>query len=116
MGPAVQAAYMAMSHIGGKLLVFQCTLPSLGERAAAEPRGRPPERGDGQGGGAHRVARGPVLTRKMAAECSRQQICVDVFASASPYADLASLSTLPRYTGGERVPLRRRSAWSATAR
>ena len=29
MGPAIQAAYMAMNHIGGKLMVFQCTLPSL---------------------------------------------------------------------------------------
>jgi protein transport protein SEC24 len=37
----------------------------------------------------------------MAAECSRQQICVDVFVSGAPYADLASLSTLPRYTGGQ---------------
>ena len=39
--------------------------------------------------------------KKISAECSRQQICVDVFASASPYADLASLAVLPRYTGGQ---------------
>jgi protein transport protein SEC24 len=30
MGPALQAAYMAMNAVGGKLLIFQCTLPSLG--------------------------------------------------------------------------------------
>ena len=99
MGPAVQAAYMAMSHIGGKLMVFQCTLPSLGS-------GRLLNRGDDhRNAGTDKEAanRAPAdpFYKKMAAECSRQQICVDVFASASPYADLASLSTLPRYTGGE---------------
>ncbi len=99
MGPAVQAAYMAMNHIGGKLLMFQSTLPSLGS-------GRLLNRGDDHrsaGTDKEHLARSPAdpFFKKIAAECSRQQICVDVFASASPYADLASLSTLPRYTGGQ---------------
>ena len=98
MGPAVQAAYMAMNHVGGKLLLFQCTLPSLGV-------GRLLNRGDDHrnaGTDKEHLTRVPAdpFYKKIAAECSRQQICVDVFASASPYADLASLSTLPRYTGG----------------
>lgn len=29
-GPALQAAFMVISHIGGKLLLFQATVPSLG--------------------------------------------------------------------------------------
>lgn len=98
MGPAVQAAYMAMNAVGGKLLMFQCTLPSLGV-------GRLLNRGDDHknaGTDKEHLTRGPAdpFFKKIAAECSRQQICVDIFASASPYADLASLSTLPRYTGG----------------
>ena len=32
MGPALQAAFMVMSPIGGKLLLFQSAVPSLGER------------------------------------------------------------------------------------
>ena len=30
MGPALQAAFMVMSPIGGKLLLFQSAVPSLG--------------------------------------------------------------------------------------
>ena len=30
LGPAVTAAYRVMGHIGGKMCVFQSTLPSLG--------------------------------------------------------------------------------------
>ena len=99
MGPAVQAAYMAMNHIGGKLMMFQCTLPSLGQ-------GRLLNRGDDHrnaGTDKEHLGRAPAdpFFKKMAAECSRQQICVDIFATASPYGDLASLSTLCRYTGGQ---------------
>ena len=99
MGPAVQAAYMAMNHIGGKLMMFQCTLPSLGQ-------GRLLNRGDDHrnaGTDKEHLERAPAdpFFKKMAAECSRQQICVDIFATASPYGDLASLSTLCRYTGGQ---------------
>ena len=99
MGPAIQAAYMAMNHIGGKLMVFQCTLPSLGS-------GRLLNRGDDHrnaGTDKEHQMRAPAdpFFKKISAECSRQQICVDVFASASPYADLASLAVLPRCTGGQ---------------
>lgn len=31
MGPALQAAFMVMNPLGGKLLLFQCAVPSLGE-------------------------------------------------------------------------------------
>jgi protein transport protein SEC24 len=90
---------MAMNHIGGKLMMFQCTLPSLGQ-------GRLLNRGDDHrnaGTDKEHLVRAPAdpFFKKMAAECSRQQICVDIFASASPYGDLASLSILPRYTGGQ---------------
>ena len=47
MGPAIQAAYMAMNHIGGKLMVFQCTRAVARFRAAAEPRRRSQKRGYG---------------------------------------------------------------------
>jgi protein transport protein SEC24 len=30
MGPALQAAFLLMNHIGGKLLLFQAAAPSLG--------------------------------------------------------------------------------------
>lgn len=30
MGPALQAAFMVVSHIGGKMLLFQSAVPSIG--------------------------------------------------------------------------------------
>ena len=44
MGPALQAAFMVMSPIGGKLLLFQSAVPSLGACALPESAllGAPP--------------------------------------------------------------------------
>lgn len=35
MGPALQAAFMVMSPIGGKLLLFQSAVPSLGKHCSS---------------------------------------------------------------------------------
>jgi len=39
--------------------------------------------------------------KSFAVECSKQQISVDMFLFSSQYQDVASLSCLPRYTGGQ---------------
>ncbi len=39
--------------------------------------------------------------KKMSAECSRVHICIDSFLFGSPYVDVASMSALPKYTGGQ---------------
>jgi len=98
-GPALQAAFMAMSHVGGKLLLFQAAPPAAGagkvrardgSAAAwgtdAEPRSRVPE---------------DPFFKKYAAEASRAQIAVDVFSFAPGFTDLASLGALPKYTCGQ---------------
>ncbi|KAF9896006.1 COPII subunit, partial [Lobosporangium transversale] len=36
----------------------------------------------------------------MAIDCSKSQVCVDMFLFGSQYSDVATLSCLPRYTGG----------------
>jgi protein transport protein SEC24 len=99
MGPAIQAAFMAMSHVGGKLLVFQSCLPTLG---AGRLVNRDDTRASTDSTREH-LLRGPVdgFFKKTSAECSRQQICVDLYSIAAPYSDLASLAVLPKYTGGE---------------
>jgi protein transport protein SEC24 len=97
-GPALQAAFMAMSHVGGKLLLFQAAPPAAGagrvrarDNAAAwgtdaEPRSRVPE---------------DPFFKKYAAEASRAQIAIDVFSFAPGFTDLASLGALPKYTCGQ---------------
>jgi protein transport protein SEC24 len=94
----LQAAFLVISHIGGKLLLFQSSVPSVGigrvknrENMALygterEPTMRNPEDG---------------FFKRFAAECSRVQITVDVFAASMQYMDLASLAAIPRFTCGE---------------
>eukprot|EP00198_Chlamydomonas_reinhardtii_P012637 XP_001701974.1 COP-II coat subunit [Chlamydomonas reinhardtii] len=98
MGPALQAAFMVSSHIGGKLLLFQSSVPSLGV-------GRVKNRENPSAYGTEREPglRNPddPFYKRYAAECSRVQITVDVFAMAMQYTDLASLAAIPRYTCGE---------------
>ncbi|KXZ41961.1 hypothetical protein GPECTOR_234g547 [Gonium pectorale] len=98
MGPALQAAFMVASHIGGKLLLFQSSVPSLGV-GKAKQRDNPSLYGSER----EPSLRNPddPFFKRYAAECSRVQISVDVFAATQAYADLASLAAVPRYTCGE---------------
>ncbi|KAL3680064.1 hypothetical protein R1sor_023020 [Riccia sorocarpa] len=99
LGPALKAAFMVMSQLGGKLLVFQSTLPSLGV-------GRLKLRGDdpriyGTDKECNLRVTEEQFYKQMAADFSKYQIAVNVYAFAEKYTDLASLGTLPKYTGGQ---------------
>ncbi|KAL5574563.1 hypothetical protein UlMin_016262 [Ulmus minor] len=99
LGPALKAALMLMSQLGGKLLIFQNTLPSFGV-------GRLKLRGDDPrvyGTDKEHMLRIPEdpLYKQMAAEFTKFQIGVDVYAFSDKYTDIASLGTLAKYTGGQ---------------
>ncbi|MEW5302407.1 MAG: hypothetical protein WDW36_005198 [Sanguina aurantia] len=98
MGPALQAAFLVTSHIGGKLLLFQSSVPSLGV-------GKVKNRESAAMYGTDREAnlRNPedAFYKRFAAECSRIQLTVDIFSFNMQYTDLASISAIPRYTCGE---------------
>ncbi|KAI9071392.1 hypothetical protein K1719_046636 [Acacia pycnantha] len=98
-GPALKAAFMVMSQLGGKLLIFQNTLPSLGV-------GRLKLRGDDAhvyGTDKEHMLRLPEdpFYKQMAAEFSKYQICANVYAFSDKYTDIASLGTLAKYTAGQ---------------
>ncbi|XP_073005527.1 protein transport protein SEC24 A-like [Typha latifolia] len=98
-GPALNAAFMVMSRLGGKLLIFQSTLPSLGI-------GRLRLRGDdlrAYGTDKEHTLRIPddPFYKQMAAEFTKSQIAVDIFAFSEKYSDIASLGSLAKYTGGQ---------------
>ncbi|MBA0803899.1 hypothetical protein Gohar_014061 [Gossypium harknessii] len=98
-GPAVKAAFMVMSQLGGKLLIFQNTLPSLGV-------GRLKLRGDdlrAYGADKEHLLRLPEgsFYKQMAADLTKYQIGVNVYAFSDKYTDIASLGTLAKYTGGQ---------------
>ncbi|CAM8944634.1 unnamed protein product [Rhodiola kirilowii] len=98
-GSALRAAFMIMNQLGGKLLIFQNTLPSLGV-------GRLKLRGDDlrvygtDKEHALRIAEDPFY-KQMAADFTKFQIAVDIFAFSDKYTDIASLGTLAKYTGGQ---------------
>ncbi|RVX03945.1 Protein transport protein Sec24-like [Vitis vinifera] len=98
-GPALKAAFMVMSQLGGKLLIFQNTLPSLGV-------GRLKLRGDDlrvYGTDKEHALRLPEdpFYKQMAADLTKYQIAVNIYAFSDKYTDIASLGTLAKYTGGQ---------------
>ncbi|XAR67803.1 hypothetical protein NMG60_11002716 [Bertholletia excelsa] len=101
-GAAVKAAFLAMKSTGGKLLVFQAVLPSVGIGAlsAREAEGRTNiSAGEKE---AHKLLQPADKTLKtMAVELAEYQVCVDVFITTQTYVDIASISVIPRTTGGQ---------------
>ncbi|XP_057475102.1 protein transport protein SEC24 C-like isoform X2 [Actinidia eriantha] len=101
-GAAVKAAFLAMKSTGGKLIVFQSVLPSVGIAAlsAREAEGRTNiSAGEKE---AHKLLQPADKTFKtMAVELAEYQVCVDVFITTQTYVDVASISVIPRTTGGQ---------------
>uniref|UniRef100_A0A8C2FPV5 SEC24 homolog B, COPII coat complex component n=1 Tax=Cyprinus carpio TaxID=7962 RepID=A0A8C2FPV5_CYPCA len=94
LGPALQAAYKLMSPTGGRVTVFQTQLPTLGA-GLLQSREDPNLRSSTK----NVLHLGPATDfyKKLALDCSGQQIGVDLFLLSSQYSDLASLGfTLAR--------------------
>ncbi|CAH2065465.1 unnamed protein product [Thlaspi arvense] len=101
-GAAVKAAFLAMKSTGGKLLVFQSVLPSVGIGALSsrEADGRANASADEKE--AHKLLQPADKTlRTMAIEFAEYQVCVDLFITSQAYVDMASISDIPRTTGGQ---------------
>ncbi|KAJ1256697.1 hypothetical protein BS78_K333200 [Paspalum vaginatum] len=100
-GAAMKAGFLAMKSTGGKLLVFQSVLPSLGvgSLSSREAEGRANiTTGDKE---AHKLLQPVDNTLKtMALEFAEYQVCVDVFLTTQSYVDIASISVVPQTTGG----------------
>ncbi len=98
MGPAIQAAFLVMNHVGGKLMLFQTAAPSIGI-GKIKARDNPALYGTDR----EYTLRCPddPFYKRFSAEASRFQICIDIFAGGSVYQDLPSLGALAKYTGGQ---------------
>ncbi|KAK7922234.1 hypothetical protein WMY93_009136 [Mugilogobius chulae] len=97
LGPALQAAYKLMSPTGGRVSVFQSQLPTLGA-------GQLQSREDPNQRSSTKVVQhlGPATDfyKKLALDCSGQQIGVDLFLLSSQYSDLSSLACMSKYSAG----------------
>lgn len=99
MGSAVKGAYLAMKHIGGKLLVFGSCIPSVGEYSLKSTRDQPRLLGTDREVELLRPVNDSY--KDLANELTRAQISVELFVGANAYVDLASIAPLAKFTGGD---------------
>ncbi|XP_040904384.1 protein transport protein Sec24B isoform X2 [Toxotes jaculatrix] len=97
LGPALQAAFKLMSSTGGRVTVFQTQLPTLGA-GMLQSREDPNQRSNSKG--VQHLGPATDFYKKLALDCSGQQIGVDLFLLSSQYTDLASLACVSKYSAG----------------
>ncbi|KAJ8377863.1 hypothetical protein AAFF_G00250950 [Aldrovandia affinis] len=97
LGPALQAAYKLMSPTRGRVSVFQTQLPTLGA-GLLQSREDPNQRSSTKG--IQHLGPATDFYKKLALDCSGQQIAVDLFLLSSQYSDLASLACMSKYSAG----------------
>ena len=98
MGSALRAGHKLISPVGGKITVLSASLPNMGY-------GKLEMREDKKLLGTSKenslLQTGSSFYKSFAVECSKNQVSIDMFLFSSQYQDVASLSNLPRYTGGQ---------------
>lgn len=96
-GPALLATMKVIQHIGGKVVLCQTCMPSLGIGSLKQ---RDNQRMMGTEMEHTLLNAEDKWYKEFGMELSRYQICVDLFIFANQYCDVATLSVLPKYTGG----------------
>lgn len=98
MGSALRAGHKLISPLGGKIVVLTASLPNVGH-GKLEMREDKKLLGTSKESGLLQTANS--FYKSFAVECSKNQVSIDMFLFSSQYQDVASLSNLPRYTGGQ---------------
>ncbi|XP_072383445.1 protein transport protein Sec24A [Diabrotica undecimpunctata] len=96
LGAALQVAFKMMGPTGGRVTVFQASLPNVGPGALIS-REDPSNRASAEV--AH-LNPANDFYKRLALECSGQQIAVDLFVVNSQYVDIATISGISRFSGG----------------
>ncbi|XP_037605127.1 protein transport protein Sec24A isoform X3 [Sebastes umbrosus] len=97
LGSALQAAFKLLSPTGGRMSIFQTQLPNLGV-GALQSREDPNQRASAKD--VQHLSPATDFYKKLALDCSGQQVSVDLFLLSSRYCDLASLGCISRYSAG----------------
>lgn len=98
MGSALRAGHKLISPVGGKITVLSASLPNIGH-GKLEMREDKKMLGTSKEGSLLQTANS--FYKSFAVECSKNQVSIDMFLFSSQYQDVATLSNLPRYTGGQ---------------
>ncbi|KAI8146864.1 hypothetical protein BJV82DRAFT_509103 [Fennellomyces sp. T-0311] len=98
LGSALQAAYKLLCQQGGKIVCLQSTLPNTGVgalkmREDVKLLGTPKE--------TTLLNAASPFYKSFAVDCSRSQVACDMLIFGGQYSDVATLSCLPHYTGGQ---------------
>jgi protein transport protein SEC24 len=98
MGSALRAGLRLVSSTGGKLTVLSASLPNIG---FGKLEMREDKKALGTSKESTLLQTANSFYKSFAVECSKQQVSIDMFLFSGQYQDVASLSNLPRYTGGQ---------------
>lgn len=98
MGSALRAGHKLISALGGKIVVLTASLPNL---SVGKLEMREDKKLLGTSKEGTLLQTGNSFYKSFAVECSKNQVSIDMFLFSSQYQDVASLSNLPRYTGGQ---------------
>jgi protein transport protein SEC24 len=98
MGSALRAGHKLISPLGGKIVVVSASLPNVGY---GKLEMREDKKLLGTSKESALLQTGNSFYKSFAVECSKNQVSIDMFLFSSQYQDVASLSNLPRYTGGQ---------------
>ncbi|GBG28457.1 Protein transport protein SEC24 [Hondaea fermentalgiana] len=97
-GSAIQAAYRVMVHIGGKMIVFQSKLPTLGKGKLAH---RENVRLLGTDKEHTLFQPADAFYQNTVSEMGKNQVSIELFLTPTAYCDAASLHSLAKSTGGQ---------------
>ncbi|KAI9267353.1 hypothetical protein BY458DRAFT_476039 [Sporodiniella umbellata] len=98
LGAGLQAAFKLLSSSGGKIICLQSTLPNTGV-GALKPREDVKLLGTSKESTLLNAA--APFYKSFAVDCSRSQIACDMIIFGGQYSDVATLSCIPHYTGGQ---------------
>lgn len=108
LGAALQVAFKIISPSGGRITLVQTSLPAAGPKGDGSVlSNREDPNARTANSAASTAALTPLLNpatdfyKKLALECSEQQVTVDLFClAADRYADLATVGTVAKFSGG----------------
>lgn len=95
---ALKACHDMISSIGGKVVVLTASIPDVG-LGSLEAREDRKVFGTAKESALLRPA--SKFYKVFAIDCNKAQISIDLFLFSNRYQDVASLSNLPRFTGGQ---------------
>lgn len=96
---ALKSGHSLLNKIGGKMIVVSSSLPNIGKgkltiRDERSVSGKPKE-------STTLLNVNNSFYKSFAIDCNKSQITVDMFLASSSYQDVATLSSLPKFTAGQ---------------